>query len=280
MLIPENHKINLQLKQIYKTAKVLIFAGLPGTGKSLFINHTYQLTKACGLNTQLIQWDVARKEFEKGHLIHIFPTKEGQVHAGLRLCAGVWLMQYLKNWIKEQKNKSSILLIEAPLIGNRFSELAHKNQDPELEQMLCSPSIQFILPVPSEEVRSKIETERKNQVSESAKVWSGAKPSVMLRLWKDTLKIANELQISNTQDDAYRPDIYAECYEYILRHRRCNTLAVNEIFEVPITNEKSLHSLQNELPAHLIVEQAVNHITQTYSSEDQMNKQIESWHKT
>ena len=190
-MIPVNDPINLQLQELSKRSKIIVFVGLPGTGKSLFINHFHHIAKSNGQQVQVIQWDVARKEFEKGDLKSFFPTEAGQVHPGVRLSAGQWLLSYLKSWSQRKLvDKQNILLIEAPLVGNRFSELCHIQEDIKLEKVLQSEIIQFVLAVPSEHVRKKIEADRIKQISETAKIWSGAKPSVMIQLWKDTLSLS------------------------------------------------------------------------------------------
>ena len=282
-LIPESEQIHLQLKELSEYAKIIVFAGLPGTGKSLYINHFYQIAKHNGQQAQVIQWDVARKEFEKEELNSIFPMNAGQVHPGVRLSAGFWVLNFIKHWAKNNLDKgSNILMIEAPLVGNRFSELCHKQEqeDVELEQLLSSDKVQFVLAVPNEKVREKIEADRVQQISESAKVWSGAKPSVMIQLWKDTLVIAKEFGLTSSQDESYRSDIYKDTYARILQHRQTNILNVDKVFDVQIHDESVLHSLENEIPTVVEVIAAVRYTKQAYPTEKEMIRKVKIWYKS
>jgi len=281
LLIPDDATIHLQMANLCRHAKVIVFVGLPGTGKSLYINHLYHYAHQEGYLPQLIQWDVCRKEFEKGELKSTFPTKQGQVHPGVRLSAGKWLLSYLKKWHQTNlDNANNKLFIEAPLVGSRFSELCHIQEDNELEQLLRSEKVQFILPIPNNEVRAKIESDRITQVSETAQDWSGAKPSVLLQLWKDTLAIARKLDITRYQEEDYQAHIYQSTYQYILRHRHTCILDIDKIYDVAIADETSLHSLKNQKPKLAEVIQAVTQIHKTYSSEKQMLTQIDKWYKT
>jgi len=280
LLIPEDDKIHIKLANLCRTAKVIVFVGLPGTGKSLYINHLYRFTEQESYLPQLIQWDVCRKEFEKGELKSRFPNNDGQVHPGVRLSAGNWLLSFLKNWcvIHLEKDKNR-LLIEAPLVGHRFSELCHMQDNTDFEQLLRSDQIQFILPIPNNEVRSKIESDRIAQVSETAQNWSGAKPSVMVQLWKDTLAIARELGLTSYEDDGYQADIYESTYKHILRHRQTTVLNINKTYDVIIQDESALHSLKNESPSQEEVMRSISQTVKAYPTKQHMIAQINNWYK-
>jgi len=279
--IPTENKIYKQLEDIAHKAMVTVFVGLPGTGKSLYVNQFHAIAKSFKKEIEVIQWDIARKSFETEALAKIFPMKDGQVHAGVKLCAGRWLIAYLQNWhLRTLDYANKILLIEAPLVGNRFSELAHSQDNPELEKFLSSEQVQFVLPIPSREVRKKIEEDRAAQVSESATQWSGAKPSVMRQLWTDTLGIGRRLQLIDSIDGKYDPNNYKKIYTYILRHRNLRVLEVNQIFDVNIKDEKSLHSLKNVIPSTQKIDELAMEIKTQNLTEAEIKEITSHWYNS
>ena len=160
-LITPQSPVYKTLEQIAKTAKGVVFSGLPGVGKSLYINQFRIIAQGLGKEITVIQWDIARKSFETSKILERFPMGKGTVHDGVKLSAGYWLIEVLKNWLKTAADQKKILLIEAPLVGHRFIELAHIQKDETLEKFLKADSFQFIIPIPSKKVRKKIEADRK-----------------------------------------------------------------------------------------------------------------------
>lgn len=246
-VIPTSSPLFKQLEQVAESTQVVVFSGLPGVGKSLYINEFQLIAKSKGLPVDVIQWDVARKAFETAYVLEHFPMGEGTVHDGLKLMAGLWLLDELELWLENYRGSDRILLIEAPLVGHRFVELAKENKDAELEEFCASDKFKVIVPIPSKGVRQKIEAERMRQVSEDAKVWSGAKPSVMLMLWKLTCGIANEMgkNVDMSGQPDYDPDIYEFVYGRILKKRHFVPLVISEVFEVPVQDEAALHKVDS-----------------------------------
>lgn len=279
-IIPDNSSIYKKLLGLTK-AKVVIFSGLPGVGKSLYIKAFKAIAQDNNKDIDVIQWDIARKAFETEYIHSHCPMGDGTVHNGLKLIAGQWLIDTVKQWIDFNKNSDNILLIEAPLVGNRFIELMQKQPDENLENFLASNSCQVVVPVPSTDVRAAIEAERKRQVSEDAKVWSGAKPSVMLMLWKDTCVIANEFgkQIDVSEQPAYDPDIYKYVYSKILKHRHHILLEINEIFDVPVMEEDGLHDHHSIKADPTTADIYGKKIIEKYN-DYQINELIDSWYHT
>ncbi len=242
-IIPTSSPVFAQLEEIAETSKIVIFSGLPGVGKSLYVNEFQLIAKSVERKVDVVQWDVARKAFETPFISEHFPMGDGTVHNGLKLMAGRWLMDEIDLWYEANLDTDNILLIEAPLVGHRFIEIAKKNYSSSLEKVLASDLTKVVVPIPSKVVRQKIEAERKRQVSEEAKVWSGAKPSVMLMLWKMTCEIANEfgMDIDVSGQPPYNPDVYEYVYGEILKHRHFEPLWIDEVFEVPEQDESALH---------------------------------------
>jgi len=279
-IIPPTSLIRAQLEAL-TDAKIVIFSGLPGVGKSLYINSFQAIAQEKGKDIDIIQWDVARKAFETEYISSHYPMGAGTVHNGLKLIAGAWLMDTVKQWIDFHKKSDNILLIEAPLVGHRFIELAQKQMDEDLETILSSDLCQFIVPIPSKDVRAAIEAERTRQVSEDAKVWSGAKPSVMLMLWKRTCEIANSFgkQIDLSDQPPYDPEIYNFVFSRILKHRRIVPFRINEIYKIPITNEDALHGLKSMQAEPVVADNYGKEIIEKFN-EYQINEIVDSWYHT
>ena len=268
-IIPEDSKIHDFLVDIIKTSDLIILSGLPGVGKSLYIHEIIRIAGDQGRKLNLIQWDVARKAFETPFILTHFPMGAGTVHNGLKLIAGEWLMEILKDW-NSNKSSEEILLIEAPLVGHRFVELVHKQQNDHLEALLSSEKTKVVVPIPTKEVRQKIEENRKKQVDEDAKVWSGAKPSVMYMLWKMICEIANEFGMDINLDGIppYSPGIYEYVYSIILKHRNFEPLIVNEVFKVPDTDESFFHSHESIVCSSEDANQYAEKILKMYEEEE------------
>lgn len=91
-MIPLESKVYRALEELVMSSKILVISGLPGVGKSLYVNQGLKIANRKKKRTTVIQWDIARKAFETDSLSTIFPMGDGVVHNGLKLCAGMWLM--------------------------------------------------------------------------------------------------------------------------------------------------------------------------------------------
>ena len=280
-IIPDDHDIARFFRDIAESARLVVFSGLPGVGKSLYIKEFTRIALELGRDIDLIQWDVARKAFETEFIMRHFPMQGSTVHNGLKLAAGKWLMQYVFEWNRKAASTASLLLIEAPLVGHRFAELVHQNQDEELEQFLASEACRIIVPIPTKRLRKHIEDERARQVSEDAKDWSGAKPSVMLQLWKDTCEIANffGMDISLEGQPPYSDGIYEYVYSVILKNRHFEALIIDELFNVPVEDESFLHSNDSISPHSEEADQCAAYILENLDNQS-IDKIVSNWYKT
>ena len=281
VIIPESSPVHKQFIDVINNSKLVIFSGLPGVGKSLYIREFCRIAGAHNKHIKLIQWDVARKAFETDYIMSHYPMGEGTVHNGLKIIAGRWLMRYVKSFIKSSPGDDEILLIEAPLVGNRFSELVHPNADAEVEQFLSSEMTSVVVPIPTSRVRNLIEAERARQVSEDAKVWSGAKPSVMLMLWKDTCAIANSMgmDIDLNEQPPYSEGIYEFVYSEILKHRNFEALIIDEVFEVPEMDESFLHSEDSIKADSATADLIAKEVVESMNNEE-IDEIVEKWFQT
>lgn len=281
-IIPENSSVFQQLAQVAKAAKVVALSGLPGTGKSLYMNQFKQIAESLGKTVTVIQWDVARKAFETPEIFARYPMGDGVVHNGVKLSVGYWLMDTLKTWLEENESPQMQLLIEAPLVGHRFIELAQIQADKQLESFLQTDDFQMIVPIPSTEVRAKIEADRRAQLADDATTWMGAKPVVMLQLWKMICGIANKFgrAISMEGQPAYDPEICAFVFAEILKNRHFVPLHINEVFDVSITNEHDLHQL-NSLSADTNLANAyMQYTAKKYPTNEALNQVVNAWYLT
>lgn len=280
-MIPESSKVYKVLSEITSEAKVIVFSGLPGVGKSLYVNSVKTIISKAALPYDIIQWDVARKAFETEYISKYFPLGDGTVHNGLKIIAGQWLMLTLKAWLQENSNTNKKLIIEAPFVGHRFVELAHVDREYDLEDFLSSNAIQFVVPIPTKELRKKIEEERARQVKEDARVWSGAKPSVMLMLWKMTCEIANEMgkSIDVSGQPEYDHEVYKFVYGEILKHRHFIPLIVDEIFEMGAQDESVLHDQDSLVASTAFADELAKDIIES-KSEQAIDEIVSNWYKT
>jgi len=279
-VIPNSSPIFKTLQKTAQTAKVVIFSGLPGVGKSLYINQFQLIAATEGRKVAVIQWDIARKSFEIPAIAARYPMGDGVVHNGVKLSVGKWLVATIKDWLKEQEAAKNLLLIEAPLVGHRFIELVKIQEDAGLETFLKSHACQFITPIPSKRVREKIEADRRVQIAEDAKIWVGAKPSVMLMLWKMICGIANEFGRNIPMDGQppYDPEVYEFVFSKILKHRHFIPLHIDEIFKVNIANEQDLHNTGSLVADAATATFFSELVAKEFPSDLELNKMVANWY--
>ncbi len=280
-IIPNTSPVYKILENAVNTAKAVVFTGLPGVGKSLYINQFQVIAKAKGKKVTVIQWDVARKSFETKEIAKHYPIENDEVHNGVKLSVGAWLLDTIKNWLAEHQ-QGDLLLIEAPLVGHRFIELAKLQSDKVLEDFFKSDAFQMLIPIPSKKVRTKIEADRKKQVAEDAKTWMGAKPSVMLLLWKMICGIANEFgkNIPMEGQPPYDPKVYEFVFGKILQHRHFTPLHINEIYKVNFENEADLHNTGSIAASEKVANEYAAALRQKYDGMEEIDAIVDRWYLT
>jgi len=281
-LISATSKVYQTLDKAAEEAKVVVFSGLPGVGKSLYINQFKTMARHRGRVVTIIQWDIARKAFETATILDRFPMGDGVIHNGVKLSVGAWLIDQIKQWLVKQQGTNHLLLIEAPLVGHRFIELAKVQQDRALESFLKSAAFQVIVPIPSKKVRAKIEEDRRAQIEEDAQNWIGAKPSVMLMLWKMICGIANEMgrNISMDGQPDYDPEVYEFVFSQVLKHRHFIPLIVDEIFKVDILDEKELHDTGSLFASDDLANYYCDQMKALHPSDHSIDEIVNRWYIT
>ncbi len=224
------------LRQVASTQRVVCFAGLPGTGKSLLMHQLAHLAADEGRILHLLQWDMARPAFEAHPAAADYPVVNGVTHVLIRRAVGLWARQALVKWHEQYPDASHLLIGEAPFIGHRFIELAQRQPD-AAEPYLTDPQCCFVIPVPSQAIRQLIE-DRRQQRYESPlhqREVEDAPPHVLRALWQELVRVAPEFGLTTrvAAVSPYDPKLYAQVYQSILRHRHCRVIPVEH--ELPTT---------------------------------------------
>lgn len=218
--------------------RMVFFAGLPGTGKSLLVHQLAHLARSAGREVHLLRWDVARPPFEASPAGRRYPLVGGVTHAVIRKAAGLWVRDALVGWSAHHPAPEHFLIGETPLIGNRFVELARPLGD-RAEVVLAAPRCRFVIALPSHDVRRFLEAQRERRAARPLhpREREDAPPRVLRDLWRDLIEVAPRLGVprlgittpESVDDAPYDPILYRRVYERVLRHRNTETVALEVI---------------------------------------------------
>ena len=236
MIIPRESPLYVTLERLASEQRVVLFAGLPGTGKSLLVQQLALIAHGVGRPVHLLQWDVARAPFETAELLGRYPEREGVTHPAIRRVVGLWAREAVLRWHAGHPDGSHLLLGEVPLLGDRLSALAEVWPD-AAEPLLADATTRFVIPVPSAAVRHRIEAMRERTFASPAheREAADAPPRILRALWRELHDLGVGLGIAAAApagDIPYDPRVYAGVYEHLLRHRRHETLRLDEILPV------------------------------------------------
>ena len=81
-------RLYAHLQRLASVQRLVFFAGLPGTGKSLLSHQLAHLAHAMGRTVHMLQWDVARPVFEASPAGQRYPVVQGVTHGVIRRAAG------------------------------------------------------------------------------------------------------------------------------------------------------------------------------------------------
>ena len=215
-------------------ARIVFFAGLPGTGKSLLIHQLAHLAHARGRRVHLLQWDVARPVFEASRAGRRHPQIHGVTHGVIRVAVGRWAREAVARWSARHSGLEHLLVGETPFIGHRLIALARRAQD-AAEPVLAAPSTRFVIPVPSRALREHLERERERRAREPRhpREREDAPPEVLRALWQELYEVAGALGLADGRTEApYDPEIYRSVYERLLVHRHAVALPLDTVLPV------------------------------------------------
>ncbi|WP_025667734.1 type 1 periplasmic-binding domain-containing protein [Aquimarina megaterium] len=280
IVLPKEGKIYSILDTVASEAKIVCFTGLPGVGKSLYVQQFAYMALEKNRKISILQWDGARQGFETEQVLKIYPEIDGVTHAGIRKSCGLWSRKAVYNWYQLHKNDNEVLILEAPLVGNRLIELGKKTKD-ELEPILSSNSTQFILPVPSDELRKLIISKRvktaKNPNHEMEK--ADAQPHVLMALYREICEVGKELGMKEqlNENNEYDASFYESLYRKVLRARHVKTLFVNEVFEV-----NSAYDIRQKFskmaPSTEEVSYFISLVQEKYPTDEQLEIAVNNWY--
>jgi hypothetical protein len=283
VLLQQDALLYRQLMTLVREKRLVFFAGLPGSGKSLWLHQLTHLAVASGRSVHLLQWDVARPVFEAHPAGQRYPVVAGVTHGVIRLALGRWARQALVGWHQQHPEPQAMLIGEAPFIGHRFIELA-RIYDDAAEELLRQQACVFVIPVPAPQVRRHIESERHRRISVPmhAQEREDAPPPVLQALWHELAHLAPYVGVRSTVTGGqapYDPAVYHGVYQAVLKHRHvevlwCETLLPTTTFSV-YDYAVERHYI---LPSTEEVQGFIQAVEQDYPDEQSLQRQLARWY--
>jgi hypothetical protein len=234
LILPAGSGAHRMLSEAVRNCKAIVFAGLPGVGKTLLLQQTALLSHAAGRPLHLLQWDIARQGFETPAILARYPEVEGSTHAAIRRAAGFWVRGAVANWAAAHAGDEALLLGEAPFVGNRLVELARRETD-AAEAFLAARTTEFIIPAPTLAVRRAIEASRQREIEQPrhAREAANAPPNVLTLLMRELRAAGAALGVPGVRSEGgYDPDVYTAVYARLLEHRHARALTIDECWPV------------------------------------------------
>ena len=243
IVIPPGSKLRATFDQLVERTDLVFFAGLPGVGKSLLLQQMALMAAAAGRRVTLLQWDVARQPFESPR----YPLHDGATHPLVIQAVGAWSRGALTAWDAAFGATGDMLIGEVPLIGGRFMEIVRPADD-EAEALLRAERTQFVLPVPSRELRAHIESQRERSIAapRHQNEAHDAPPDLLRALWQELRRAAVGLGLAPGNEDAaaYSPDLYATVYRHLLQRRHVEQVDLRQ----PLPAATSVYQGLDALP--------------------------------
>jgi hypothetical protein len=284
IIVPDNSPLLRQLDDLARRKRLVFFAGLPGTGKSLLMHQLAHLAATHGRTVHLVQWDVARPVFEAHPAGQRYPVVEGVTHAVVRKAAGQWIRQAVLRWHAHYPGQQHLLIGETPCIGHRFIEVAQTQQD-ETERLLRDDACVFVIPVPSSHVRTTIETQRQRRNAQPVhrREAEDAPPHVLQALWHELAAIAPCLGISTSAAETasgYAPTVYRQVYEHVLRHRHVRVMHIADILPTQFVSVYDFSIACHHLtPTVHEVTEHLAQVEQRYPDLTVLQDEIDHWYR-
>lgn len=279
LVIDANARLAEQLRRLAGRRMVFV-SGLPGTGKSLLVNHLVRIAADAGRHVHLLQWDVARPPFEASDTGRHYPQVHGATHAVIRRATGLWARGAVAAWDERHPAPEHLLVGETPFVGNRFVELARRLDD-RAETLLTAASCRFAIAVPSREVRRFVEAERERRAASPLhpREREDASPRVLRELWRDLASIETPGRVA--EDAPYDPTRYVRVYERVLRHRRHEILPQDVILPTSGMSVYDFAGAPRDLvPTETEADAFVREVERRYPDPAALEAEIARWWET
>ena len=287
LITSEESPLFAVLAVLARDARLVFFAGLPGTGKSLLIHQLAHLAHARERRIHLLQWDVARPVFEASGPGQRYPQERGVTHGVIRLAVGRWARAALARWHARHPGFEDMLIGETPFIGHRLIELARPHRD-EAESVLSAEWTRFVIPVPSQALRAHLEAERARRAREPLhrREQEDAPPEVLRDLWRQLVGVARALGVADPparsdEDVPYDPAIYRRVYERLLAHRHARALPLDT--RLP-AGDISAYDFRiptvDVVPTEADAARSIRDVEATYPDPGVLQREIDGWYRT
>jgi hypothetical protein len=278
VVVNADHRLALKIRAL-TGRRMVFFAGLPGTGKSLLVHQLVHLASGAGRRVHLLQWDVARPVFEASPAGRRYPLADGVTHAVIRRAVGLWVRDALVEWNERHKEPEHLLVGETPFVGNRFVELARRIDD-RAEALLTSPSCRFLIAVPSREVRSFLEAQRERRTGAPLhpREREDAPPHVLRDLWQNLATIAGTVPRGQIP---YDPLVYAGVYERVLQYRNAELVELDVILPTESLSVYDFSVAPRDLvPTETDAERFIDEVERRYPDSRVLDAEIAGWWQT
>lgn len=279
-------QLSARLHALARTQRLVFFAGLPGTGKSLLSQQLAHIAHAQGRSIHLLQWDVARPVFEAHPDAQRYPVVDGVTHSVIRRAVGLWARQALGAWQQRCAASQHLLIGETPFVGHRLIELARPSPD-TVEPLFTAPDCCFVIPVPSPAVRAFLAAERQRRSRRPLhqREREDAPPAVLHALWQQLAEVAVQLGIrpapgAPEADVPYDPIVYQRVYQHLLQHRHVEVMPVETILPTATTSVYDFAiPYQDVLPTAAEVAHYLRLVVQHYPELHVLDAEIAQWYQ-
>ena len=286
LVVDADKQLTEQLRALSRQ-RMVFFAGLPGTGKSLLVHQLVHLAAGSGRSVHLLQWDVARPVFEATVAGRRYPLLEGVTHPVIRKAAGLWARRALILWSERHRDPRHLLAGETPFVGSRFVELARRRDD-GAEALLSAKSCRFVIAVPSFEVRRFLEARRALRAASPLhpREREDAPPSVLHDLWRELAEVAGQLGLASGAAGVsatntvgpYDPLVYRRVYELVLRHRHVEVAPLDAILPTESLSVYDFAVSPHDLvPTEIEAEEAIHEVERDYPDPTRLEAEVARW---
>src|SRR5262245_38302279 len=286
LVVAADPRLYARLQGLASAQRLVFFAGLPGTGKSLLSHQLAHLAHAMGRTVHMLQWDVARPAFEASSAGQRYPVVHGVTHGVIRHAAGRWARQALVQWQEHHPEAHHLFIGETPFVGHRFIELARPHAD-AAEQLLRAVSCCFVVPVPSRAVRDCLEAERQRRSARPLhpQEREDAPPQILRDLWRQVVSIAPLLGIPSVSgvaaaDVPYDPALYRQVYQHLLRHRQALVLPMDTMLPTATFSVYDFAMPRYDVvPTTEEITRCIREVEQQYPALDVLQRAMDQWYR-